>query len=159
MSKKTKLSPPWVEFCAKMQAFFGQDPDIQLRYVEEPKTIRVYVNNQEKADALMALLPLKKTFGEVDLYIHVIPSNKELKEDKGAMFKAALENNPIFAEMIDIEGVFVNPIHYCVFKKEVAQYWGDNLGDPHGNVSTLYQEIAKDIFGESGGVIFCTDNK
>ena len=61
--------------------------------------------------------------------------------------------------MIDIEGVFVNPIHYCVFKKEVAQYWGDNLGDPHGNVSTLYQEIAKDIFGESGGVIFCTDNK
>ena len=44
----------------------------------------------------------------------------------------------------------------CVFAKEVVQYWNDSLSDPYGKVSTLYQDIAKDIFEDTDGVMFCT---
>ena len=50
-----------------------------------------------------------------------------------------------------------NPITYVVFVNEVVQYFNDDLGDVYGQCSTLYQEIAKDVFGETEGVFFCTD--
>ena len=159
MSEKIKMSPPWVGFFRKMEALFKNDPDITIRYIKDPITIKLYINNQSKAEALMDLLPLKKNFGNVDVYIQVIPENNGVKENKASLFKKAFDGNPAFSYMIDLEDVFVNPIHYCVFKKEVVQYWDDNLADPHGKVSTLYQDLAYDIFKDTDGVIFCTDDK
>ena len=52
-----------------------------------------------------------------------------------------------------------NPFVYVMFKPEVVQYWDDNLGDPHGNISTLAQEIARDVFEDGNGVYFSTDEK
>lgn len=40
---------------------------------------------------------------------------------------------------------------------KVVQYFNDDLGDAHGVCSTLYQEIAKDVFGEHEGIFFCTN--
>lgn len=157
---KLKLSAPWYTYFREIEALFEQDPEITIRYTKNPLTIKLYVDNEEKADAIMQLLPTEKIFGETIVNIKVIPSNK-ISATKASLFKTAFEGNPIFSEMIDIEGVYINPIHYCVFKKEVVQYWNDNLADPHGNVSTLYQNIAEDIFQDidKGGVIFCTDNE
>lgn len=156
--EKIKLSAPWFTYIREIEALFGEDPDITIRYIEKPLTIKMYVNNAAKADAISQLLPNQKVFGETILNIIVVPAN-ENGTSQAALFKTAFEGNPIFSEMIDIEGVYVNPIHYCVFRKEVVQYWNDNLADPHGNVSTLYQNIAEDIFQDTdkGGVIFCTD--
>lgn len=160
MSEKFKLSPPWIEFFREVEALFANDPQVIVQYKEDIDTIEIYVkDNPSKAEALMYILPLKKTFGSKSVYINVIPDNADLREDKSSMFKKAFEGNPAFEYMIDIEDVFTNPIHYCVFKKEVVQYWNDDLSDPHGKVSTLYQNIAKDIFGNTGGVIFCTNDK
>jgi hypothetical protein len=52
-----------------------------------------------------------------------------------------------------------NPITYVIFKKEVVQYYDDNLGDAHGNRTTLYEQIANQIFEDREGIYFCTDNK
>ena len=156
MTERMKLTPPWIGFFNKLEALFKEDPEITLRYVEEPTAVKLYVNNPYKAAALEKLLPTSKNFGGKIIYIDVVPANKE-EIPKAVLFKTAFEGNPIFREMIDIEGVFVNPVHDCMFAKEVAQYWDDNLNDPHGNVSTLYQDIAKEVFEDSEGVIFCTD--
>ena len=49
-----------------------------------------------------------------------------------------------------------NPLTYVVLKKEVVQFFNDNLNDIHGLETTLYQTIAKDVF-DGTGVFFCTD--
>ena len=33
----------------------------------------------------------------------------------------------------------------------------DDLSDAHGICSTLYQDLAKEVFGESEGIFFCTE--
>ena len=156
--EKVKLSAPWFTYIREVEALFGEDPEITISYIEDPLTMKLYVDNATKADALAQLLPDEKVFGETVLTIIVIPSN-DLSTSKAALFEAAFEGNPIFSDMIDVEGVYTNPIHYCVFAKEVVQFWNDSLADPHGNVSTLYQDIADDVFEDidTGGVIFCTD--
>lgn len=56
------------------------------------------------------------------------------------------------------------PFTYVVFKNCVVQFFNDNLNDPHGIVSTLYQDIAAEIFADmpfpqDGGICFCTDTE
>lgn len=158
MSERITMSPPWIGFFRKIEALFKEDPEITIRYIEDPITIKLYVNNQAKAEALSILLPKSRTFGGVTAYVQVVPSNIAKDVSNASLFKTAFEGNPVFDEMIDVEGVFINPIHYCVFRKEVVQYWDDNLADPNGNISTLYQALASDIFSDTDtkGVIFCT---
>ena len=76
---------------------------------------------------------------------------------KAQLYNAAFSGNAAFVNTIPVEGVFTNPILYVVFEKEVVQYFNDDLGDPHGNRSTLYQELAKEVFPEHDGVLYCTD--
>lgn len=156
--KNLKLSAPWYNYLRELEALFGQDPEITIRYIEKPLTVKMYVDNVAKADAISQLLPTEKIFGETVVKIEVILCSY-IYLSKASLFREAFNGNPIFSEMIDVEGIYTNPIHYCVFKKEVVQYWNDNLADPHGNESTLYQNIAKDVFGNADGVIFCTDNE
>jgi hypothetical protein len=54
------------------------------------------------------------------------------------------------------------PLTYVVFKNRVVQFFNDNLNDPHGVISTLYQDIADEIFADMpyqahGGIAYCTD--
>ena len=62
--------------------------------------------------------------------------------------------------VVDIETVSAvfDDITYIIFEKEVVQYFADDLGDLHGINSTLYQDLAKEIFGESSNIHFCTDS-
>jgi hypothetical protein len=48
---------------------------------------------------------------------------------------------------------------YVAFKKEVVQFYADNLRDPNGFKSTLYQDIAEDVFGEKNNVCYCTSKR
>lgn len=154
--KEVKLSPPWSVFYNQIEAMFGKDPDIKIVYDEDNLIIKLYVNNEKKSTALCQLLPNTKVFGNVTLKIEVIPANENGVNLK-SLFQNAFEGNPVFSYIEAVEGVFTNPINYVVFKKEVVQYFNDDLGDVHGVCSTLYQEIAKDIFGDKDSVFFCTD--
>ena len=112
----------------------------------------------------MYLLPFEKEFGNVTLDIIIIPSNHNAVEKVDLTtakeyFEAAFENNPVFAFTHVVQGIFTNTLTYVVFKNRVVQFFADNLNDIHGNISTLYQELAKDVFNKDviPGVLFCTD--
>lgn len=152
---KIKLAPPWIEYVNKLTALFAKDPSIKIVYDNGENEVKLYVDGQAKADALTQLLPATKEFGNVVLKITVVPANK-LKSVID-LYRAAFDGNDAFVESWTAQGVFTNPITYIIFKKEVVQFYNDNLGDAHGNMSTLYQDIAKDIFENKDGIYFCTD--
>lgn len=157
------LSSPWVLFYHEVEAFFKNDPEINVVYNEEENFLKLYVDNQVKADALMNLMPQQKEFGSVTLPIIIIPSNEKVtfhapfaKADTKNLIAAALEGNNILSAIYETT-LFSHPITYVVFKPQVIQYFTDSLADINGLCSTLAQEIAKDIFTEIDGVYYCTD--
>ena len=72
------------------------------------------------------------------------------------MFITAFRGNPAysFTDSVDLR---TNRIIYIVFRNVVVQYYNDDLGDYYGQCSTLYQNIAADIFKPIDGVHYCTD--
>ena len=157
MDKKLtiSLSAPWYIYVREIKALFEKDPEIKIVFDEDNLEVKLYVDNPTKADALTQILAPKKSFGSIFVKVTVIPANK-LKMNNGALYTAAFEGNPIFSHSSEFQGLYNQPITYVVFKKEVVQYFSDNLSDEHGITSTLYQDIAKDVIAKDG-IYFCTD--
>ena len=154
-NKKVKLSAPWFTYYREIDAMFSKDPDVRVEFNEESKIIKMYVNGQEKAEAIAQILPPVKEFGNVAVEVQVIPANK-LESSKSDLFRIAFEGNPILVDVVDVPDQIL-PVSYVVFKKEVVQFFDDNLSDIYGNKTTLYQEIAKDIFVDTQRIFFCTE--
>ena len=151
-----KISAPWVTYAHKIKAMFGEDPDIRIQYDDVENKITLRVDGTDKAAALVQLLPAEKTISGTTVRIDVVPSNKQ--QTKADLIEDALKGNPIFSKILKVNPGSGNTFTYAVFRKKVCQFWDDNLGDPHGNISTLYQELAREIFGEDDGILYCTDN-
>lgn len=159
---RLKISSPWVTFVNEVIAMFQHDPEIKIEYDNDEVEVRLYVDNPEKAAALELLLPYEVCFGNVILSIAVIPSNDDVvsvSSNVETLFNLAFNGNPVFAFTRSVEGILSNKITYVVFKNRVVQFFNDNLNDIHGNISTLYEEIARNIFNEEElyGVFYCTD--
>ena len=152
---KFGLSSPWMSFFHEIEALFKGDPEVTVRFDEEENTIKLFVDNTDKAEALSRLLPSERAFGGVTVQVKVIPANHP-EDDVSVLLKKAFDKNPAMVMVKNIDEVFSNPITYVVFKKEVVQYFNDDLGDLNGNHSTLYQDIAKDVFLPIPGAFFCT---
>lgn len=153
---KIKLSPPWIEFYREMDALFGDDPEVRVEYDDESVVIKLYVDNQEKAQALTKLLPVKKDFGSITIGIQVIPANG-LTFGLTDLFRQAFAGNPALSYIGAAEGPFANQLDYVVFRNKVVQFFNDNIGDINGLKSTLYEDIAKNVFEYIPGIFFCTD--
>ena len=152
-----KQAPPWITYVSELEQLFKLDDEVHVVYDNDEHNVKLYVENAEKATALMNLIPEKKEFGNVTLTIEVVPANGYERFNVDNEYQAALNGNGAFSFIKVVSGVFTNNITYVVFKNRVVQYFDDNLGDIYGQRSTLYQEIAKNIFGETEGVFFCTD--
>lgn len=150
------VSAPWITYYRQIHALFDADPNVGVVYDEENNEIKLYVDGTDKANALTQLLPVEKNFGGVTVKTTVIPANKtERKED---LLQAAFEGNPNFSYIHVVgDNPMLNGTIYVLFKPNVAQFWNDNLHDPHGLVSDLYENIARDVIGEDGNVMFSTD--
>lgn len=152
------ISAPWFTYYRKLNALFGKDPDVErIVFDEDDMVIRIFVVGQDKADAISKILPESVSFGNVTVNITVIPANKA-----GTKFNTlctAFKGNPAFSFGIEIpmEVTQSNPLSYFAFSHEVVQFFNDNLHDPNGNVTTLYEDIAREVIGESDGICFCTD--
>ncbi len=156
-----KLLSPWVRYVKKLEALFLEDPTVHVVYDEDNLKVNVYVDEQEKADALFVLLPSLMNFGEVSLTISVIPADKEEKDfgDPGnaELMDRAFKGNGAFAFAQTVKGIFTNNLTYVVFKNKVVQYYTDDLGDIYGLESTVYEDIARAVLTEREGVYYCTD--
>lgn len=154
---KLGLSSPWVVYYRKVEAMFKQDSEVRVIFDEERKELSLFVADEKKANALMKLLPEEVDFGNVTLKVIVVPPNTDKVDSVESDIVDAFVGNPALSYVQRVDGIFSNPIIYVVFEKEVVQYFTDNLSDIHGIESTLYQNIAKDIFNHVDNVYYCTD--
>lgn len=152
--KEFKLAPPWITYTNELKAMFRNDPEVNVVYNNDAKEVKLYVEKQDKAEALMMLLPKTKEFGGVKLKVTVVPANGDI--DKEAIFRRAFEGNPAFSDAVTLTGVFNNPITFVVFNPEVVQFWNDNMGDAYGNWNGLMEDVARDVFGDQDGVYYST---
>lgn len=151
------LQSPWVTFAEELKELFKEDPEIHYEY-DGQYEVKLFVDNPEKADALMKLIPPLKVFGNVTLKITIIPADAEDTKDVKALFEKAFEGNPVLSFVETQDNVGAGPVAtYVVFENKVVQFFNDDLSDYYRNKSTLYQNIAYDVFGESHGAYFCTD--
>lgn len=164
MSIRTKLSPPWITYVSKIKAMFGGDPEVHIEYKDVEKILHLRVDNAEKAKAIDMLLPTYVEYGDVRLNVLVSPPNDIVVTDEfngtgKELYEAAFKGNPAFAYVHTAEGTLGFTVVYVVFKNKVVQFFNDNLADAHGVISTLYQDIAEDIFDgyTPAGVYYCTD--
>jgi len=155
--KALKISSPWVVYYDRLNALFKYDHEVSLTYDWDKYEIKVFVDNPKKADALMMLLPPEKSFGNITVKTTVVPANDDEGWTWTEIFKDAFDGNPVFsyAQHVDSQ---MGKLDYVVFAGIVAQYFADNLFDIGGNISELYEDIAREIF-ETGddSVFYCTD--
>ena len=151
-----KLSPPWIEYSLKVNAIFGGDPDVDVKFDDAAgsvKTLKLYVKGDDKASAIEELMPSEVTFGDVTVKVAVIPSNKLNHVD---LIKRAFNGNPALS-YIKSKELFGRDVTYVVFKKEVVQFNNDDLGDINRMESTLYEDLAREVFKENSYIYYCTD--
>lgn len=158
MANETRLSPPWITYLNEIKAMFGDDPEIRIVWEEADKEIKLYVSDVAKASALDALLNGEKEFGNIILKITVIPPNAD-EIDMCKIYETAFNKNPAFEESAAVNTPF-GTYRFVVFRNKVVQFFNDEMTDINGNKSTLYQDIAKDIFDSElalkYGVSYCT---
>lgn len=151
-----KLAPPWVIYFNQIEAMFKEDPDIQTEFDNEAKIITLKVNGDDKADAITQLLPTEKTFGNVVVKVNVVPANKE--NNLYDLFRKAFSGNPIISEFISTETLW-GTLNFVVFKPKVVQYYTDDMFDVNGLRTTVYQDLAKELFEIDDEIFFCTEKE
>lgn len=163
---RLKISPPWVTHTNMLQALFDGDPEIAFNlkqyYSKAEPVVVIACNNGDKVAALDRILPSNVLFGNVMLHIIIdgTPSNRAFKNKK-ELFEVAFDKNPAFAYAVSPtdEGCTWFDMVYVVFKNCVVQFFNDNLNDCHGVISTLYEDIAREVLtgDDVVGVNFNTD--
>jgi len=154
-----KLQSPWVIFAEEIKELFREDPEIHIEYKDDnPYEIKLFVDNAEKADALAKLIPQERVFGNVIFHVTIVPADNEKVNNYGELFEKAFAGNPALSFVAATEpSMFTIPATYVVFANKVVQFYTDDLSDYYRNRSTLYENIAEDVFGTDAGVFFCTD--
>ena len=161
---RVKILPPWVTSIHKIQALFDGDPSIacNVDYSSAHPAIILSYNNGDKVTALQQILPTKIDYiaATVQIAIDGVPSNRSFKNKK-ELFEVAFDKNPAFAYAVSPveDGYNWFAMTYVVFKNCVVQFFNDNLNDCHGVLSTLYEDIAREVLTGDAvqGVYFNTD--
>lgn len=154
MSEELKLAAPWVTAYHELEALFGQDPEVRVEYNDEAKEAALYVESADKAEAIARILPGKLSFGNVTLEITVKPANKEASD--ADLVERAFKGNGAFAGMVTAGKGAPGTFSYAMFKREVVQFYNDELCDPDGMKSTLMADIANRYIERRNGVYFST---
>lgn len=158
--KNYNLCAPWVERYAKISAFFKEDKDVVVILDAPEKNVRVYVKTTEKAEALDHIMKKELRDSESDTLlctVSVIPPNDSVAPflDGKDVIKEAFKGNPIMRRIE--QGTFPFGFTYVIFQPKVVRYHNDSLAEWDQCGSTLYQEIAKEIFEPQDGVFWTTD--
>jgi len=155
--EKTTISPPWITLYHKFEAIFGDDPEITLDFTgaEGGYAIVFESRNATKLDALERMLNPDFTFGNIKVTLQFKVSNNVASNDYDVCIDA-LTGNPMFADIIPRSFMpGLEPDQICVImKKEIIQFFDDNLNDFYGNANFLPTDVAKEIFVKNGALQF-----
>ena len=164
--RSLRISSPWVLFYREVCALFSKDSQIKILFNEEEPELKIWVKgDDEKAAALGRFVPKVRVFGNITLNISVVGDDgqevPDINCDDQSAIEKAFNGNEAVSYIRKINTVFGDTIMYVVFQREVVQYFADNMFDLHGVISTIYEDIADDIFGDTIGSTdlcsFCTD--
>lgn len=164
---RLKISPPWVTYINKLVAMFDGDPQIACNvntFAGNPSIV-LSCNNGDKVTALKQLLPTEVKFGNITLTVGIDgPETNRAFPTPKELFDTAFKGNPAYVMSISPvdDGYWFVDITYVIFKNCVVQFFNDNISDAHGVISTLYQDIAAELFADylencKRGVHFNTD--
>lgn len=147
----TKLSTPWTIHFRKLQALFAKDPTVHVSYDPDAYTVTIKVDDSDKAAAIEELIDTSVKFGNVELKVNVVPANPvkhptgQVNQNEAIVVGTFFEDNLAVEDIINstdprsFTGVFV------IFKPVVVQYFVDDLSDPYGLESTLYEDLAREL--------------
>lgn len=152
---KLKLSAPWETFYSEVKELFSGDPKVKVAYDAEAQEMKLYVDGERKAAALTELLPAEKHFGNVVVKIEVIPANKD-DEHIYNLYKDAFDGNEVVDDVVRLRTPDGGSANYIMFRNEVVQFFNDDISDPRGMESTLYENIAREVFVNQGGEFYST---
>ena len=158
------LSPPWYSYQRKVLALFGKDPEVRVRDLHQVDecnfTLFILVRNEGKAQAIRALLPRIVEVGGATITSRIfIPVDEcevrlEMKGTDAQLLKEAFTGNPIF-DRIETLRSDMSAWGYCIFRKEVLQFWDDDISNFYGLHTTLAETIALEILKDVD-LQFCT---
>lgn len=157
-----RLSPPWYTYHRKVMALFMRDTQVHIRDLTELSEGKygymILVDNKAKAEAMKAILPQEVKIGNIAIQATILgpdENNVELaKREETELYNTAFSGNPIFEKILSRSyGPF--GYNYCIFKKEVIQFWNDDLSDYSGNYNGLAADIAGELL-KSEHICFCT---
>ena len=144
---EVSLSSPWITAYKKLNALFDVDPDIDVLYDDEKKTITLESTNTFKMMALEKILVPELKFGNITVKIECLVKNGA-DENISALFKTAFNGNPHFSQVIDAQTPYGEQ-SYVLFKKEVLQFFNDDTSDYYGNWNGLSEDILREVVNEN----------
>lgn len=158
------LASPWVLYYQKVKALFGEDPDIHIVLDDEEMELKIYVEGEDRAEALEKIFSNEQSWGDISLKTVVVPANTtrvglfypKLTSWEN-IFKTAFYYNPHFSHCVYVDGILSNGLTYVIFRNEVIQYYSDDLGDVNGITSILAEDLARQLFKDIDGVFYCTN--
>ena len=153
MEENVQLASPWIRYVGRLEALFSEDPAIAIVYDDDAKEVKLLVEGQDKAEALTALLPGHKEFGNVTLDVKVVPANGEMTEED--MYQWAFAGNPIFRDVVCGEGP-AGDVSYALFAPQVVQLREDDISEYDGYATLTFAELAKSVL-ETGDVKISSD--
>ena len=157
---RLNLSPPWIIYFKQVEAFFKYDPTVRVLYDDEKYEVKIYVEDEIKADFLTQYLRPEVDFGNIKVKVIVVPANKlndNFKSGSLTHYEIIFFHNTAVSYIHKVDNIFVKDITYIVFKNEIVQFFTDDISDINGFTSTLYEDIAREIFINMDNVFFCTD--
>ena len=143
-----KQVSPWQEMFERYNVLFGKDPDIKLKLDNDVPAIKMYVDDEMKFGALAKLLPAEYDFGSVKLKVELHCSNGNGGTE--TIIRDAFFGNPIVSDVVVGSNPMTQDDVFVVFDAEVVQYHNDDLMNLFGIRTTVYEEVAREVFNYPG---------
>ena len=150
------MMSPWDEYVQAAKALFADDPDVVVDDAVETESgdyrVIVRVHGDDKAESISELMPTELTYGNVTLYVDVVPDNaRELSI--ADHIRRAFAGNPLFVDVMELATSLTTfGATYALFMPECMQYYSDNLGSPYGATTMAVEEVARKVLSLPDGV-------
>lgn len=150
------MMSPWDEYTQAARALFEDDPDVVVDDAVETESgdykVVVRVHGDDKAESISELLPTELTYGNVTLYIEVIPDN-ERELTVADHLRRAFAGNPLFVDVVEpATSLTTFGATYALFMPDCVQYYSDNLGSPYGATTCTVEEVVRKVLSLPDGV-------